>query len=304
MPAEGCFLKILLFGKDGQLGRELQRSLGALGELVALNAGSTDFCGDLNDLAGVSDTVFAVRPDVVINAAAWTDVDQAETMPALVRTVNALAPAALAKAAAGVNAWLVHYSSDYVFDGSAHRPWRETDMPCPLNVYGQSKLEGETLVAANCVHHLIFRTSWMYSVHGDNFAGKILRQARNGAKLTVVDDQIGAPTGADLVADMTAHAIECAMRRRGLQGLYHLAASGQTSWYGYACFVIDCALRAGWELKATVDSIEAVPSSAYPASAMRPLNSRLDTAKFQSAFNVVLPQWQQGVQRALMEQLK
>ena len=294
-------MKILLFGKDGQLGRELQRSLGTLGELVALHAGSTDFCGDLKDLAGVSDTVHAVRPDVVVNAAAWTDVDQAEAAPELVRTVNALAPGALAQAAASVSAWFVHYSSDYVFDGSGHRPWKEADPPHPLNVYGKSKLEGETLVAASCSRHLIFRTSWMYSVHGDNFARKILRQARKGAQLKVVDDQMGAPTGADLVADMTAHAIECAMERRGLQGLYHLAASGQISWHGYARFVIDCALRAGWELKATVDSIEAVPSSAYSASAMRPLNSRLDTTKFQSAFNVVLPEWQQGVKRMLME---
>lgn len=294
-------MKILLFGKDGQLGRELQRSLGTLGELVALNAGSTDFCGDLYNLAGVSDTVLAVRPDVVVNAAAWTDVDKAETEPELVRTVNALAPAALAQATASVNAWLVHYSSDYVFDGSGNRPWKEEDVPHPLNVYGKSKLEGETLIAANCPRHLIFRTSWMYSVHGDNFAKKILQQAGKRAKLAVVDDQMGAPTGADLVANMTAHAIEYAMKQHGLQGLYHLAASGQTSWHGYARFVIDCALRAGWELKATVDSVEAVPSSAYPASAMRPKNSRLETAKFQSAFNVVLPEWQQGVECLLME---
>ncbi|MGH8833275.1 MAG: dTDP-4-dehydrorhamnose reductase [Polaromonas sp.] len=294
-------MRILLFGKDGQLGRELQRSLGALGELVALHAGSTDFCGDLNDLAGVSDTVLAVRPDVVVNAAAWTDVDKAETAPELVRTINALAPGALAQAATRVNAWLVHYSSDYVFDGSGNRPWKEEDVPHPLNVYGKSKLEGDTLVAANCPRHLIFRTSWMYSVYGDNFAKKILRQARARVQLTVVNDQMGAPTGADLVADMTAHAIECVMKRHGLQGLYHLAAGGQISWHGYARFVIGCALRAGWELRATVDSVEAVPSSAYPASAMRPLNSRLDTTKFQSAFNVVLPDWQQGVKRMLME---
>lgn len=294
-------MRILLFGKDGQLGCELQRSLARLGEVLALHAGSTDLCGDLRDLAGVRDTVFAVRPDVVVNAAAITDVDKAEARPELTYRVNASAPGVLARAAMEVNAWFVHYSSDYVFDGSGNRPWKEADLACPLNVYGRAKLEGDTLVGRNCSQHLIFRPSWMYSARGNNFVKNILRQAQVRKHLVVVDDQIGAPTGADLVADITARAIEQAVIRPHLQGLYHLAASGYVSWHGYARFVVDRALKAGWELSATVDSIEAVPSSAYPASARRPQNSRLDTIKLQSSFDVVLPEWQQGVERMLLD---
>lgn len=294
-------MRILLFGKDGQLGCELERSLATLGEVVALHVGNSDLCGDLRDLEGVRDTVLAVRPDVVVNAAAMTDVDKAETQSELAYIVNARAPGVLAQAATDVNAWLVHYSSDYVFDGHGCLPWKESDEAYPLNVYGKAKLEGETLVRRNCPQHLVFRTSWMHSTHGENFAKKILRKAQLQKHLSVVDDQIGAPTGADLVADITARAIEQVLIKPHLRGLYHLAASGHVSWYGYACFVLDRALKMGWELSATVGSIEAVPSSAYPAPARRPQNSRLDTKKLQVSFDLMLPEWQQGVERLLLD---
>ncbi len=294
-------MKILLFGKNGQLGRELQRSLGPLGHVVALHAHSDDFCGDFNNLSGIVETVLAVRPTVIVNAAAWTNVDQAETEPDLVRRVNSLAPGALAQAAACIGAWFVHYSSDYVFDGTGHRPWTEDDISRPLNVYGKSKRDGDELVAAHCPNHLILRTSWMYSTHGKNFVKAILDQARTTDRLAVVADQEGAPTAAAWVADMTALAIGQAIKTPELGGLYHLAAGGWTSWHAYAVFMLDCALRAGFDIKATPQSVKAVSSDDYPAAALRPKNSRLATGKFQNAFGVVVPQWQRGVKNMLME---
>lgn len=294
-------MKVLLFGKNGQLGRELQRALAGLGELIALDAKSTDFCGDLGNLAGIADTVRRIRPDVVVNAGAWTDVDQAEIQPERAHSINALAPGVLAQASSSVSAWCIHYSSDYVFDGSGNRPWRETDAPHPLNAYGRTKLEGDTLVAVHCARHLIFRTSWLYSVHGGNFAKGILERARQDRVLRVVDDQTGAPTGADLVADVTARAIGKAVKQSELRGLYHLAAGGEVSRHGYARFLIGRALALGLDLKASAESVEAVSSSAYANAARRPLNSRLNTEKLQSAFGIVLPDWKRGVERLIRE---
>ncbi|MDO9359092.1 MAG: dTDP-4-dehydrorhamnose reductase [Polaromonas sp.] len=292
-------MKILLFGEQGQLGQELQRSLSPLGDIVALHAGSKPFCGDLNDLAGISSAVLSIRPDVVVNAAAWTNVDLAETEPAMVWKVNALAPAALAKAASVIGALMVHYSSDYVFDGKSKLPWTEVDTPRPLNVYGRSKLEADQLVASNCANHLIFRTSWMYSAVGRNFVTTILAKAEAHTDLAVVADQTGAPTGADWVADMTAHAIADAIGGSEVQGLYNLAAAGQTSWHAYACFVIDSARRAGWELKATPAAVKALTSDELRTVAERPKNSVLDTRKFQSVFRTVPPDWRDGVKRMI-----
>ncbi len=292
---------ILLFGKGGQVGWELQRSLAPLGRLIALDADSTEFCGDFTNLTGLAATVDAVRPDFIVNAAAHTAVDKAESEPELARTINALAPGVLAEAAQRVGACLVHYSTDYVFDGTNCQPWRETDQPAPLSVYGATKLEGERLIAAACPRHLIFRTSWVYAARGGNFARTMLRLARERDRLTVIADQIGAPTGADLLADVTAHAVRSLQIHPELAGLYHLAASGHTSWHGYASLVIEHAKRAGIELKATVEAIEAVSTSAFPTPAKRPLNSRLDTSKLQSAFGLTLPAWQQGVERMLTE---
>ena len=294
-------MKILLFGKNGQVGWELQRSLAPLGELVALGAGSREMCGDFTDPDGLIQTIRAVAPDVIVNAAAYTAVDKAESEPELARTVNALAPDVLAREAKLGNAWLIHYSTDYVFDGSGNRPWRETDATAPLNVYGATKLEGERLIQAAGCAYLILRTSWVYGARGGNFAKTMLKLAQERDTLKVIDDQIGAPTGADMLADVTAHAIRAARQRPELSGLYHLAAAGETSWHGYAGFVLDHAQRAGVPLKVAPDAIKAVPSSAFSTPAKRPLNSRLDTAKLQHAFELNLPMWQTGVTRMLTE---
>lgn len=297
-------MKILLFGKNGQVGWELQRSLAPLGELIALDTDSTEMCGDFTDPDGLVQTIRAVAPDVIVNAAAYTAVDKAESEPELVRAVNALAPGVLAREAKLGNAWLIHYSTDYVFDGSGDRPWRETDAAAPLNVYGATKLEGEQFILQSGCKHLIFRTSWVYGARGGNFAKTMLKLAQERDTLKVIDDQIGAPTGADLLADVTAHAIRSARQRPELSGLYHLVAAGETSWYGYAGFVLDHAQHAGVPLKVAPGAIKAVPSSAFSTPARRPLNSRLDTSKLQSAFDLSLPMWQTGVARMLAEVLE
>lgn len=301
MTTMKSFPTILLFGKSGQVGWELQRSLAPLGRVIALDSSSTDYCGDFTNLTGLAATVDAVRPDFIVNAAAHTAVDKAESEPELARTINALAPGVLAEAAQRIGACVVHYSTDYVFDGASGQPWRETDQPAPLSVYGATKLEGEHLIAAACPRHLIFRTSWVYAARGSNFAKTMLRLARERDRLTVIADQIGAPTGADLLADVTAHAMRSLLIQPDLAGLYHLAAAGHTSWHGYASLVIEHAKRAGIELKASVEAIEPVSTSAFPTPAKRPLNSRLDTGKLQAAFGLTLPPWQQGVERMLTE---
>ena len=294
-------MKILLFGKSGQVGWELQRSLAPLGELVVLDFDSTDHCGDFSNLGGLAATVRALRPDVIVNAAAHTAVDKAESEPELARTVNALAPSVLAQEAAKLGALLVHYSTDYVFDGSGSRPWTEADAPAPLSVYGLTKLEGEQAVQSACPHHLILRTSWVYAVRGGNFAKTMLRLAQERERLTVIDDQFGAPTGADLLADVTAHAIRQVLKRPNDAGLYHMVASGKTSWHGYAKHVLAQAELTQSALKIVAKEVAAVPTSAFPTLARRPLNSRLDTAKLQATFGLSLPHWQHGVNRMLAE---
>lgn len=294
-------MKILLFGMNGQVGWELQRSLAPLGELVALDSHSPDFCGDFTDPDGIARTVREIAPDVIVNAAAHTAVDRAESEPELARAINATAPGILAREAATLGAWLVHYSTDYVFDGSGERPWRETDATGPLSVYGSTKLEGERLIVQSGCQHLIFRTSWVYGARGGNFAKTMLRLAKERDQLKVINDQIGAPTGADLLADVTAHAIRAVRERPEQGGLYHLVAGGETSWHGYASFVIDFARRAGMPLKVAPDAVHPVPTSAFPTPAKRPHNSRLDTAKLQHTFNLNLPLWQTGVARMLTE---
>jgi dTDP-4-dehydrorhamnose reductase len=297
-------MKILLFGKDGQVGWELQRSLAPLGELIALDRQSTEYCGDFLQLQQLAKTVRAIRPDIIVNAAAHTAVDKAESEPELAATLNALAPGVLAQEAAACGALMVHYSTDYVFNGSGTRPFTETDIPAPLNVYGKTKLEGERLVALHCPRHLIFRTRWVYAARGSNFARTILRLAQERERLTVIDDQFGAPTGAELLADVTAFAIRHLQQHPEHAGLYHLAAGGVTSWHGYAEYVIASARRLRQELKISVREVVPVPSSAYVTPAMRPQNSRLDTAKLQATFDVTLPPWQQGVDRMLAEILE
>ncbi|MDP3229900.1 MAG: dTDP-4-dehydrorhamnose reductase [Acidovorax sp.] len=295
-------MKILLFGKNGQVGWELQRSLAPLGEVIAPDRHGGDFCGDLLDMYGLRDTVMQVRPDVIVNAAAYTAVDGAESEAAAAHAVNAQAPGALAEAAAALGTWLVHFSSDYVFDGSGSRPWVEDDATGPLGVYGRTKLEGERLIRSACPKHLILRTSWVYSARRENFAKTMLRLAQERETLTVIDDQFGAPTGADLLADVTAHMLLRA-RHAGstCSGVYHAAAAGETSWHGYASFVIDSARAAGMALQASSATVKPVPAAAFPTPARRPLNSRLNTARLQNAFGLHLPAWQSGVAHMLTE---
>ena len=294
-------MKILLFGKGGQVGWELQRSLAPLGELIALDVDSRQQYGDFTRLDDIAQTVRTIAPDVIVNAAAYTAVDKAESEPEQVRTINALAPGMLARESRKLGSWLIHYSTDYVFDGSGSKPWVETDPTGPCSVYGSTKLEGEEAIRASGCHHLIFRTSWVYAARGGNFAKTMLRLAQERERLTVIDDQIGAPTGADLLADVTAHAIRTALQQPELSGLYHLVAGGETSWHGYACFVLNLARQAGIELKVAVENVIPVPTSAFPLPARRPLNSRLDARNLQATFDVHLPLWQTGVARMLDE---
>lgn len=296
-------MKILLFGKNGQVGWELQRSLAPLGELIALDRHCTDLCGDLADPAGISATVRSVRPDIIVNAAAYTAVDKAESDVAAAHAVNAEAPGVLAEAASAVGAWLVHYSTDYVFDGNGSQPWKESDPTGPLGVYGQTKLEGEERITALCAKHLILRTSWVYGARGGNFAKTMLRLARERDRLTVINDQFGAPTGADLLADVTAHMVRTVLPGAPgrLAGIYHVAAAGETSWHGYARFVVDWASSSGLALKTSPAGVDPVPTSAFPTPAVRPHNSRMNTAKLRDSFGLHLPAWQQGMARMLTE---
>ncbi len=294
-------MKILLLGKNGQVGWELQRSLAPLGEVLALDRHSTDFCGDLSQPERLAQTVRAWRPDVIVNAAAHTAVDKAESEPELAHGLNATAPATLAQVALETGAWLVHYSTDYVFNGQGEQPWQEGDATGPLSVYGHSKLAGEQAIAASGCQHLIFRTSWVYAARGGNFAKTMLRLAAERERLTVIDDQHGAPTGADLIADVTAHAICSAIQKPELAGVYHLVAGGETTWHGYASHVVTQARKIQPELGLKVTDIAPVPTTAFPTPAKRPLNSRMSTHKLQQAFGLVLPPWQQGVNRMLAE---
>lgn len=292
-------MRILLFGKSGQVGWELQRSLAPLGELVALDFDSQDLCGNFANLDGLASTVRQVRPDIIVNAAAHTAVDKAESESDFARTLNALAPGVLAVEAAKLGAVLLHYSTDYVFDGTGSAPRAEDAATGPLSVYGRTKLEGEQLIQQSGCRHLIFRTSWVYAARGGNFAKTMLKLATERETLSIIDDQVGAPTGADLLADVSAHAILRLQREPEVSGLYHLVADGETSWYNYAQFVFELAKGKGCELKLL--NARPIPTSAYPTPATRPLNSRLATTKLCDAFGLSLPHWQVGVRRMLDE---
>ncbi|MCW4986811.1 dTDP-4-dehydrorhamnose reductase [Enterobacter mori] len=292
-------MNILLFGKTGQVGWELQRALAPLGNVIALDVHSREYCGDFSNPEGIAETVRTIRPDVIVNAAAHTAVDKAESEQAFAQLLNAASVEAIAKEAAKIGAWVVHYSTDYVFPGDGETPWRETDATAPLNVYGQTKLDGEKALQAHCAKYLIFRTSWVYAGKGNNFAKTMLRLAKTRKELSVINDQVGAPTGAELLADCTAHAIRVAMDKPEVAGLYHLVASDTTTWYDYAALVFDEARKAGIELK--IEKLNAVPTTAYPTPARRPQNSRLNTEKFQHSFGLVLPAWDVGVKRMLAE---
>ena len=297
-------MKLLLLGKGGQVGWELQRALAPLGELIAHDLDTADF----SQPDAVAALVRQVRADVVVNAAAHTAVDKAESEPDLARLINATTPGAIAQEVAAAGGWLVHYSTDYVFDGSGHAPRDESAPVGPLSVYGQTKLEGEQAILASGCKHLVFRTSWVYAARGGNFAKTMLRLAAERDALNVIDDQVGAPTGAELLADVTAHALRTlhalpVPQAAALAGIYHVVAQGEVSWFGYARHVIEWARSQGAAIKVAPEAIQPIATSAYPTPAQRPLNSRLDTRKVQAAFNIVLPHWQQGVDRMLVEHL-
>jgi dTDP-4-dehydrorhamnose reductase len=295
-------MKILLLGKNGQVGWELQRALGVIGEVIALDFDSPPpWTADFSQPESLAATVRAIAPQIIVNAAAHTAVDKAESEPDFARALNARSPAVLAREAAALGAWLMHYSTDYVFDGSGSTPWSEDSPTGPLSVYGTTKLEGEQAIRASGCRHLIFRTSWVYAARGGNFAKTMLKLAKERDRLTVIDDQIGSPTGADLLADLTAHALRAASARPELAGTYHAVAAGETSWHGYARHVIEFARAAGQPIRVAPEAIVAVPTSAFPTPAKRPGNSRLNTRKLRDAFGLALPPWQAGVERMLTE---
>ncbi|MDH4393425.1 MAG: dTDP-4-dehydrorhamnose reductase [Aquabacterium sp.] len=297
-------MNILLLGKSGQVGWELQRALAPLGTVVACDFDSpAPLTADFSRPDSLAALVRAVRPDVIVNAAAHTAVDKAESEPDLALALNATAPAVLAREAAALGAWLVHYSTDYVFDGSGSSPRSEDAPTAPLSVYGRTKLAGEQAIAAAGCRHLTLRTSWVYAARGGNFAKTMLKLAAERDALNVIADQVGAPTSAELLADVTAHALRQAMANPALGGLYHCVAGGETTWHAYAQLVIEHARSAGVPIKVAADAVRPIPTSAYPTPAQRPLNSRLDTARLRSAFGLHLPDWQAGVLRMLTETL-
>jgi dTDP-4-dehydrorhamnose reductase len=288
-------MKLLVLGANGQVGWELQRALAPLGEVHAWDRTA----GDLSQPEALAAAVRTLAPAVIVNAAAYTAVDKAEGEAALAHTVNAEAPARLAEVARALGAPLLHYSTDYVFDGSGSTP-RDEDAPAgPLSVYGRTKLAGEDAIRASGCRHLIFRTSWVYAARGGNFAKTMLRLAAEREQLRVVNDQWGAPTGAELLADATAHALRTLLAQPTLGGTYHLCAAGATNWADYARFVVDTARAQGRTL--ACQSVDGIPTSAYPTPAQRPLNSRLDCRRFEQAFGLRLPAWEMGVQRLLAE---
>ena len=295
-------MKILLLGKNGQVGWELQRALAPLGDVIACDFDSPgDLKADFSQPASLLSLIRRVRPEVIVNSAAHTAVDKAESEPELARAINATAPGVIAREATALGALLVHYSTDYVFDGSGDQPRAEDAATGPLSVYGRTKLEGEELIRASGCNHLIFRTSWVYAARGGNFARTMLKLAAERDALNVIADQFGAPTGAELLADVTAHAVRRTCAEPTRAGTYHCVAGGTTHWHGYAGFVIEWARAHGVSIRVATDAVQPIPTSAYPTPAARPLNSRLSTAKLQEAFDLTLPEWQAGVERMLVE---
>lgn len=296
-------MKILLTGKNGQLGFELQRALAPLGSIVAVDR---EEC-NLADGDAVRDLVRSVAPGLIVNPAAYTAVDKAESEPELAAAINARTPAIFGEEAARLGAWVIHYSTDYVFDGEKTGAYRETDLTRPLNVYGLTKRDGELALQHSCARHLILRTSWVIGAHGQNFAKTMLRLAAERDSLSIVADQFGAPTSAALLADVTAQLVGRA-QREGLEtfpfGLYHAVSAGVTSWHEYACFVVEEALKVGKTLKATPENIRPITTDEYPLPAKRPLNSRLDASLFAATFNLALPDWRSGVGHILQQILQ
>lgn len=293
-------MNILLTGMNGQVGFELQRALAPLGTVHAV--GSAD-C-DLSDASALRALIQSVKPQLIINPAAYTAVDRAESDAEKARAVNTVAPGVMGEEAQRLGAAVIHFSTDYVFDGNQTTPYKESDSVGPQSVYGQTKFDGERALAKATPHHIILRTSWVVGAHGGNFAKTMLRLAADRDELKVVADQFGAPTSAALLADVTAHLVRQIQREGATEfpfGTYHLAAAGETSWHEYAQFVIGEAVKAGKAIKATPDRVLPIPTTAYPKPARRPQSSRLDTTLIQSTFDLHLPHWQQGVGHILQQ---
>ncbi|SET49735.1 dTDP-4-dehydrorhamnose reductase [Marinobacter segnicrescens] len=291
-------MSILLFGANGQVGTELRRTLLPHGDLTAL----TRMEADLSDANAVKAAIASAKPKVIVNAAAYTAVDRAESEPELASSINRDAVAAMAEAASVSGALLVHYSTDYVFAGGGSQPYQTDDPTGPKGVYGKTKLEGEMAIAASGCDHLIFRTSWVYASHGHNFVKTMLRLGQEKDQLRVVADQVGAPTSAELIADVTALAINAATQGRINHGVYHLTAGGETSWHGLATYVFEVARECGLQLTVAPDKIEAIPTSEFPTPASRPANSRLSNASLEAALGIHMPDWRLHARRAV-EQL-
>lgn len=291
-------MSILLFGATGQVGKELARTLLPHGDVLALSRSDVD----LENAGAIESAILARKPQVIVNAAAYTAVDKAESEPELAATINADAVAVMADAARACGALLVHYSTDYVFDGEGDTPYQTGDNTNPQSVYGKTKLEGERAIVASGCDYLVFRTSWVYASHGHNFVKTMLRLGQEKDELRVVADQIGAPTSAELIADVTALAINAYLQNRLSQGVYHLTAGGETSWHGFASYVLNCARSAGLSLTVDQDRIEPIPTSDFPTPARRPANSRLSNASLESALGIRMPDWRHHARR-VVEQL-
>lgn len=283
-------MKILLFGKNGQVGWELNRSLLPSGEIIAFGREDADF----SNLENLRNIVREVKPDVIVNAVAYTGVDKAEEEEELAAIINSVAPGVLADEASNLNALLVHFSTDYVFDGTKNSPYIETDRPNPINAYGRTKLAGEVAIQSSGCDYLIFRTSWVYALRGNNFLLTILKLAKESSELSIIANQIGSPTSARLIADTTAHCIYHAMNQKRTgdfsSGLYHLTSSGYTSWYGFTKEII-CTVNKRMDLKLNDENIKKISSADYPTQAKRPMNSRLALDKLENEFAVEMPDW-------------
>lgn len=292
-------MHILLFGKTGQVGWELQRALAPLGKITALSTRSTEWCGDLSQPEEIRKSIQNLRPDIIVNAAAYTAVDKAESEPDLAELINSTSVKVMAEEAKNLNAILIHYSTDYVYSGEGHNRWRESDKPEPRNVYGKTKLSGEQAITAADIQYLIFRTSWVYASRSNNFIKTMLRLGSEKEALSIINDQIGAPTGAALIADITAHALRMIQANPELRGIYNLAAAGETSWFDYASLIFTESEKYSTGLK--IKKLSPIKTAEYITPAKRPLNSRLDLTKIERSFNLTLPHWQNGVRYAINE---
>ena len=295
-------MKILLLGKNGQVGWELQRSLAPLGEVIALDRhGYNGLQGDMSQPEAIKQTILRLKPDIVVNASAYTAVDLAETEQDLAKQINFNAVQSIAEACLKIEALLVHYSTDYVFSGQGNAAFLESSEVDPINIYGKTKAQGEQAIVSSGCKYLIFRTSWVYAAKGKNFLKTMLNLAQQREELSIINDQIGAPTSAELIADITAQAIPEVIKENSKIGIYHLVASGETSWFEYAKYVFEQATNSGLDL--AVKKVNPIPTTAYPTPAKRPHNSRLNNQKIQQTFHLVMPEWKVHVKRTVTELL-